>query len=123
MDEPLQEFQPGDVVEVSIPIEHSANLKAVVASFVREETSQDIRFDMKAQLSAGEEPSTTVATFTIPIAPEADRRGECRMMNLVVDTAGGLHNVRVDDAPDIRFKIIPERYDHLRANGFDMRVT
>jgi hypothetical protein len=40
MDEPVPEYQPGDVVEVSIPVEHDANLDAVKVAFVHEEAPE-----------------------------------------------------------------------------------
>ena len=126
MDERVPEFQPGDVVEVSIPIEHEANLAAVKAAFVHEEYPRDVRFDeprLEVELSAGEEPGTSVATFTFSIPPEDRWRGEYKMTLLRVDTVGGRKGVLVEDAPVIRFMIVPERPGHLRANGFEMRLT
>jgi hypothetical protein len=62
-----------------------------------------------------------VATFTLRIPPGEGFQGEWKMTMLRVDTVGGLKNVLVEDAPVIRFKIVPERSGHLRANGFEMR--
>ena len=54
MDEPVPEYQPGDVVEVTILIEHAANLDAVKVAFVHEEYPRDVRFDdLDVELSAG----------------------------------------------------------------------
>jgi hypothetical protein len=130
MDEPIPEFQPGDVVEVSIPIEHTANLAAVKAAFVHEEYPRDVRFDehsLEGELSAGEERGTSVATFTLSIPPEDRWRGEYKMTQLRVSTVvgsffGNRPDILVEDAPVIRFKIVPERSEHLRANGFEMRL-
>lgn len=72
-DEQVPEFQPGDVVEVSIPIEHAVNLVAVRATFVQENYARDVRFELEAELSAGEDS--------------------------------------------------PRAAGHLRARGFDMRLT
>jgi hypothetical protein len=122
MDEPVPEFQPGDVVEVSISIEHAANLHAVKAAFVHEEYPRDVRFDLEGELSAGEESGTSVATFTLQISRHKDLRGEYKMTLLRVDTFGGREGVLVEDAPVIRFKIVPERTGHLHAHGFDIRL-
>jgi hypothetical protein len=123
MDEPVPEFQPGDVVEVSIPVEHAANLDAVKAAFAHEEYPRDVRFEREGELSAGEEPGTSVATFTLFIPPQARWQGQYKMTMLRVDTSGGREGVLIEDAPVIRFKIVPERTGHLRAHGFDMRLT
>jgi hypothetical protein len=135
MDEPMPEFQPGDVVEISISIEHTANLAAVKAAFEHEEYPRDVRFDerlLEVELSAGEERGTSVATFTFTIPPEDRWRGEYKMTQLRVSTVVGsflgkrpdiqVPDILVEDAPVIRFKIVPERSEHLRANGFEMRL-
>ena len=122
MDEPVPEFQPGDVVEVTIPIEHAANLDAVKVSFIHEEYPRDVRFDLEGELSAGEELGTSVATFTLLIPPQKRWRGEYKMTLLRVDTFGGREGVLVEEAPVVRFKIVPERTGDLRANGFDMHL-
>jgi hypothetical protein len=124
VDEPVPEFQPGDVVEVSIPIEHAANLDAVKVAFGHEEYPRDVRFELEGELSADEEQGTSMATFTLLIPPQDRWRGEYKMTMLRVDTFGGRKNVLVEDAPVIRFKIVPERTGHLRANGFNIhRLT
>jgi hypothetical protein len=123
MDEPVPEYQPGDVVEMSIPIEHEANLDAVKVAFVHEEAPRDVaRFEPEVELSAGEELGTSVATFTLRIPPHEGFQGEWKMTMLRVDTVGGRENVLVEDAPVIRFKIVAERSGHLRARGYDMRL-
>lgn len=56
-----QEFQPGDVVEVTIPIRHAANLAAVWADFVHDVPPRDVVqiHNQEAELFAGDEPGTT----------------------------------------------------------------
>jgi hypothetical protein len=123
MDEPVPEYQPGDVMEVSIPIEHEANLDAVKVAFVHEEAPRDVaRFEPEVELSAGEEQGTSMATFTLRIPPGEGFQGKWKMTMLRVDTVGGRQNVLVEDAPVIRFKIVAERSGHLRARGYDMRL-
>jgi hypothetical protein len=122
VDEPVPEYQPGDVVEVSIPIEHEANLDAVKVAFAHEEYPRDVRFELEGELPAGEELGTSVATFTLLIPPQDRWWGEYKMTMLRVDTFGGREGVLVEDAPVIRFKIVAERSEHLRARGYDMRL-
>jgi hypothetical protein len=90
-------------------------------SFTRRPPRDVARFEPPVELSAGEELGKSVATFTLRIPPGEGFQGKWKMTMLRVDTVGGLKNVLVEDAPVIRFKIVPERSGHLRANGFEMR--